>query len=164
MPADTKSPYEARVDPAASGKPDGEGQGPSEAWHAAWSHVAELREYASHYAQAKADAIKVTLRNAGVYAAIGIIGMLVACTITITAAVLLCMGIAHAIGRLMGNQMWAGELVTAVLILGAIAVGVLVVLNKIKTGWRKTTFKQYEHRHEKQRAHFGHDVEEQARR
>src|SRR3954469_19220635 len=62
-------------------------EAPADAFGAAMSHVAELREFASHFVAAKADGIKLTVRKITVFAALGVIALLAGGTMVITATV-----------------------------------------------------------------------------
>src|SRR5687768_17438223 len=84
--------------------------------------IGELKEYAGYLMAAKMDGIKSSIRNVGLYAAIGMVGLIVGGAILATAGVLLVVGIAQALAALF-NRMWLGNLVTAVLILGLLGVG-----------------------------------------
>jgi hypothetical protein len=123
----------------------------------------ELKEYASYYIAAKVDGIKQTVRNIGLYAALGVIGAVVGAAILATAAGLLVVGIAHALGILFGYRFWLGDLVTAVLILGGVGAGAYVMMNKLTGSWRSQTLKKYEQRKQTQRERFRRDVSDRAR-
>src|SRR5947208_14581835 len=111
--------------PHPAGDVDRDGAHPhvAEAWRSVVDKLGELGEYAGHYLAAKSDAFKLTMRNVAVMAALGIIGLIAAGGLVVTAVVLLCVGIAHGIAALLGGRMWAGELITGVLLLGLLAGG-----------------------------------------
>ena len=123
----------------------------------------ELKEYAGYYISAKADGIKQTVRNVGLYAALGVVGAIVGGAIVATAAGLLVVGLAHALGTLFGGRYWLGDLVTGVLILGGVAGGAYFMMNKLTGTWRSQTLKKYEQRKQDQRERYGHDVAGRAR-
>jgi hypothetical protein len=123
----------------------------------------ELKEYASYYLAAKVDGIKQTVRKIGLYAALGVVGAIVGGAILATAAGLLVVGIANGLGILFGYRFWLGDLVTAVLILGAVGVGAYVMMNKLTGSWRSQTLKKYEQRKQTQRERFRRDVTDRAR-
>jgi hypothetical protein len=123
----------------------------------------ELKEYAGYYIAAKVDGIKQTVRNVGLYAALGVLGAVVGGAIVATAAGLLVVGIAHALGALFGGRYWLGDLVTAVLILGGVGAGAYVMMNKLTGTWRSQTLKKYEQRKQTQRERFRRDVSDRAR-
>src|SRR4051794_7065410 len=76
------------------------------------AHLADLREQASLYAEATADRVKLTVRQAAVRAALGCLALLAGAAVVVTAAVLMLNGIAGGIGALIGNRLWAGQLIT----------------------------------------------------
>jgi len=120
--------------------------------------VGELKEYASYYVAAKVDGIKRTVRNIGLYAALGIVGLIAGGAIVATAAGLLIVGVAELLTRLFGDRAWLGDIVTGILVLGAIGVGAWMMMNKLTNTWRSQTVKKYEQRKQSQRERFGHDV------
>jgi hypothetical protein len=123
----------------------------------------ELKEYASYYVAAKIDGIKGTVRNLGLYAALGVVGAIVGTAILATAAGLLVVGFAHMLGALFGGRYWLGDLVTGILILGAVAGGAYYMMNKLTGTWRSQTLKKYEERKQSQRERFSRDVSDRAR-
>jgi hypothetical protein len=123
--------------------------------------IGELKEYAGYLMAAKMDGIKMSIRNVGLYAGIGVVGLLVGGAILATAGVLLVVGIAQALGALF-NRMWLGNLVTAILILGLLGVGVWLMMSKLTKSWRNATWKKYEDRKREQRKNYGHDVHQRA--
>jgi hypothetical protein len=123
----------------------------------------ELKEYAGYYVSAKVDGIKRTVRNIGLYAALGVVGAIVGGAVVATAAGLLVVGLAHALGALFGGRYWLGDLVTGILILGGVAGGAYYMMNKLTGTWRSQTLKKYEQRKQNERERFGHDVSSRAR-
>ena len=88
---------------------------PSQAFHEAMSKLAELKEFVAYYAAVRIDMLKVTVRNVGIYAGLGVIGLLAAGAMVVTAVVLLLRGIAGAFAQLFSGYPWLGDLITAVL-------------------------------------------------
>ena len=74
-------------DAGTSARSNGDGHHPGDAFREAMGKLGELKEFASYYVSAKLDAFKVTGRNLGVYAALGIVGLIVGGTMLSTAAV-----------------------------------------------------------------------------
>jgi hypothetical protein len=126
------------------------------------SAIGELKEYIGYYLGAKMDSTKASIRNVGLYAGLGVVGLLVGGAILATAGVLLVMGIAQGLGVLFGYRMWLGNLVTGLLILGLLGVGVWIMMSKVRNSWRNATWKKYEDRKREQRQKYGHDVHERA--
>jgi hypothetical protein len=125
--------------------------------------VNELKEYASHYLSAKVDGVKRTVRNIALYAALGVVGLIAGGAIVATAAGLLIVGLAEALGVLFGGRFWLGDLVAGILVLGLIGVGAWLMLKKLTGTWRSATILKYERRKQSQRERFGHDAADRAK-
>jgi hypothetical protein len=166
-----QDPTAPDVDPSAGTKPAGgseripsDDQTPPEAFADVRVRIQELSEYAGYLISAKVDAIKLAVRNAGIYAALGVIGLLAAGAFVVTTIVLLCRGIAGGLGKLFGDRLWLGELVTSIVFLALLAGGVWFVMNRMSRLSRERTAKKYASRQQQQRARFGTDVHERAGR
>jgi hypothetical protein len=136
---------------------------PSEAIQDAVTKLAELREFAAYYVAARWDAIKSTLRRAGIFAALGLGGAIGGATVVVVAVVLLLRGIAGAFADLFPAHLWwLGDLITAVIFL-VIPVAAVLIGMRVLTGMFKTlTVKKYETRKRQQREQFGRDVRAEA--
>jgi hypothetical protein len=143
--------------------PTPDDQSPADTLKDISARLAELREYISYYLAAKADGLKISLRNLGVYAALGVVGLMAGGAFVVTLVVLLLRGIAGGLGALFHDRLWAGELVTAVLFLALMAVGVMFAMKKLTGSSRERTVKKYASRQQQQRAQFGTDVEQRAK-
>jgi hypothetical protein len=155
--------------PAAAGTtsgaagPDDDAPNPAvEAFGRIKADLNELKEYASYYVAAKVDGVKRTVRNIGLYAVLGIVALIAGGAIVATAAGLLIVGLAEGLARLFGDRPWLGDLVTGILVLGAIGVAAWMMMNKLTNSWRSQTVKKYEQRKQSQRERFGHDVPQRA--
>jgi hypothetical protein len=144
--------------------PAEEERSPADAFKEVGSHFSELKEYASYYLSAKADGMKASVRNLGLYAALGVVGLLAGGAIVVTSAVLLLTGLAGAIGAIFEpDKPWVGNIAVGLLILGAIGIGTMLFMKKFTAASRERTVKKYESRQQHQRVQFGHDVHERAR-
>lgn len=124
------------------------------------SLIAELKEYAGHFAAAKIDAVKASVRNVVMYAVLGVLGLCVGATIVVTACVLLLLGVANGIGAIFPPRLhFIGPLVVGLIVLGALAGGAMFMLKKFGASSKKQVIDKYEARQAAQRAHFGRDVE-----
>lgn len=136
---------------------------PAEALKHLGARISELGEYISYYLSAKVDGIKVTFRNLGIMAALGVVGLLAAGGFIVTLMVMLLRGIAGAIGAIFNpDRMWAGELITSILFLGLLAAGVIIGMKKLTKGSRERTAKKYAARQQQERSKFGTDVRQRA--
>ena len=143
------------VDPGTPPPPHPSG----EALHRATALIAELREYASYFIATKIDGIKVTVRNVGIYAVLGIVGLIVMSAVVTTSVVLLLVGLAMGIGKIFDpDQYWVGGLAVGLLVLGGLAAGVIFGMRWLTNTSRAALVKKYESRQRQQRTNFGHDV------
>jgi hypothetical protein len=146
---------------AAGGSGNGhdDGHSPAAAFKEAASRFGELKEFASYYVGAKLDGIKITVRNVGIYAALGIVGLIAASAIITTAVVLLLGGLAFAIGAIFEpDRPWVGAIVVGLLVLGGLAGGIIFGMKKLTNTFRKQLVQKYENRQRDQRINFGEDV------
>jgi hypothetical protein len=147
----------------APGRLDGmDDVSPTSAFRHVGQRLGELGEYVSYFISAKTDGIKLTLRNVAMYAALGIVGLLAAGAMVVSAVVLVCWGIALGLSALLGHHLWAGYLVTGVLILALIGGGTWFGLKKFTGSSRERLVKKYAARQHEQRRKFGRDVEQAA--
>ncbi len=137
-------------------------QTPGAAFKDLSTRLDELKEYVSYYLSAKADGIKVTLRNVGIYAALGVVGLIAGGAFIVTLMVFLLRGIAGGLGELFGGRLWLGELVTAIVLLAILGAGTMFILNRLTKASRERTAKKYASRQQQQRARFGTDVNQRA--
>jgi hypothetical protein len=135
---------------------------PTDAFHDAANQFAELKEYFSYYLAAKSDGFKTSVRNLGLYAALGIVGLITLSSIIVTACALLIFGIARGFTWLFHGHRALGYTTTGILVLGVIFGGAFLGMSMLTKSSRKRTVEKYEHWKEQQRAKFGTDVERQA--
>jgi hypothetical protein len=142
-----------------AGGSNGHAHSPAEAFKDVGFRLGELKEFAAYYVAAKADAWKVTFRNLGMYAALGIVGLIAGSAIISTAAVLLLVGLAIAIGKPFNpDQPWVGAIVVGLLVLGGLAGGIIYFMKSMTNTSRKRLVEKYENRQRDQRIQFGEDV------
>lgn len=138
---------------------NGHAHSPAEAFKDVGFRLGELKEFGSYYVAAKADALKVSLRNVGMYAALGVVGLIAGSAIISTAAVLLLVGLAIAIGKPFNpDQPWVGAIVVGLLVLGGLAGGIIYFMKSMTNTSRKRLAEKYENRQRDQRIQFGEDV------
>src|SRR5436190_1352266 len=88
-------------DQSWAGAPQG---APAEAMKDLRKRLGEIGEYASYYLAAKSDAFKLSMKNAAVYAALVVVGLIASVALVVTAVVLMCTGIAGGLGALFGGH------------------------------------------------------------
>jgi hypothetical protein len=137
---------------------------PGEAFKRAAGNFAELKDYLGYFVAAKLDGIKLSFRNLGLYAVLGVLALIAGGAIIVTAAVLLLTGLAGAIGAIFDpDKPWVGQIVVGLLVLGGLAGGTIMFLKKFTKASRERTVKKYESRQRQQRVDYGHDVAERGR-
>ena len=148
-----------RSESAGATGANGSGHHPADALRDVGAKFAELKEFASYYVAAKLDSYKITARNLGIYAALGVIGLIAGSAIITTAAVLLLVGLALAIGKPFDpDQPWVGALVVGLLVLGGLVGGIILFMKKLTNTSRKRVVEKYENRQRDQRIYYGEDV------
>ena len=143
---------------------DGKHPSPANAFHEAVAQLGEFKQYALHFLAARIDSAKLTVRNAVLWMGIGIIGLLGAVAVVVTAVVILCVGMAQAIAALCGGRMWAGNIIVGVVLLGAIVVGIWLGVKRMFGASLTKTVERYERKLRRQRIDLGHDARERTRR
>ena len=146
---------------AQSGNSD-EGYGPPHPLDGVFEQVREIIEYANLYVETRKDMVRSTLRSLIWKAAAGIVAALAGITVIIVAAVYLLSGIAHGLGRLLGNEFWLGELITAITIFLILGIAGWLIIKSMNRKARERTLKKYERRQQQQRQRFGHSATERA--
>ncbi len=145
----------------ANGRGEAQGPSPADALRQAGAAIGELKEYAAYYVATKLDGVKVTVRNLGVYAVLGIVGLIALSAVVTTAVVMLLVGLALAISDLFGDpreKLWIGALIVSLLVLGGLVAGVVYGMRKLTNTSRAALVKKYESRQREQRINYGHDV------
>jgi hypothetical protein len=127
------------------------------------AHLAELREYVAHYWTVQTDAVKATIRKILLWTILGVVAGVVGLAMLATAAALVLIGVADALGVLFGERFWAGKLVAGLVVVLLTLGGVAAWRFRWIRSSRKQTINQYEKRHSRQRARFGRDVAQRAR-
>jgi hypothetical protein len=133
----------------------------TDALRAARQQVQEVMDYASYYLSARMDAAKVSVRNAALYAALGIVGLVAGLALISTAVVLVCLGLAYGVAALVGYP-WVGMLIVGLLILGVIGGGAYFGFAWFTRQQRNRTVSKYEQRQRRQRESYGHDVQQRS--
>ncbi|HEV8291428.1 MAG TPA: phage holin family protein [Tepidisphaeraceae bacterium] len=153
----TKAEREKGPGPPHPGPPHFEG------FQRATQLISEYKEYASYYLATKIDGIKASLRNVGIYAGLGIAGLMAFSALITTAVALFLVGGAMGLAHIFDPpKYWLGALIVGLAVLILIGVGAAIGLSKANAGFRKATVDKYEQRKRWQRGQFGRDVEQAA--
>lgn len=137
-------------------------QAPPEALKDIGTRISEIGEYASYFITAKLDGIKLSLRNLGMMAVLGVVGLIAGAAFIVTLVVMLLRGIAYGLGDLLWDKVWLGELITSVLFLTLMVVGVMMRMKKLTNSSRERTAKKYAARQQHERIKYGTDVHQRA--
>lgn len=137
---------------------------PADAIRDALGKLAELREFAAYYVAAKVDALKVTARQIGIFAGLGVLGGVGAATVVVVSVVLLLRGIAGAFAEIFPAHPWIGDLITAVIFLAIPVIAILIGMRILTRTFKTSTVHKYERRQSEQRQQFGRSVRDQATR
>lgn len=103
-------------------------------------------------ATAKADGLKLSVRNALLSTTLAALGFIAVCGLIISASWLVLRGMAEGLGILFGGRPWLGAMVTGLLALAGLALGAYVMVTRWKTAARNRTIQKHEQRQARQRA------------
>jgi hypothetical protein len=157
----TDNPSGQTDDRPSDGEPRS-GYGPPHPLDGISKQIREVIEYANFYVEARKDMLRATVRSLIWKAVAGIVAGLAGVTVIIVATTYLLSGIAHGLGRLLGDEYWLGELITAVTIFLALVIAGWVAIRSMKRKSRERTIQKYERRQQQQRDRFGHSATERA--
>jgi len=143
MVGDGKIPP-ASADFGTSRKPFGDGSSVGTAFAESARNVAVAWAAAQTYLSAQADRLKLLVRTGVIFAIVGLLTLLFVAAIFVTAAVLLMLGAADAIARLLGGQQWAGDLITGAVVVLATVIGGYVVVARMTRASRLRTMASYQ--------------------
>lgn len=157
--AASTDPGGAAAEEVYAGTPPDPQQSAADAMAELGKRFGELKEYAGYFVAAKLDGVKITVRNIGVYAVLGILALIAGSAVVTTAVVLLLVGLAFAIGAIFEyDKPWFGAIVVGLLVLGGLAAGVIFGMRWLTNTSRKALVQKYENRQRDQRINFGRDV------
>jgi hypothetical protein len=105
-------------------------------------HLAEARRQLNRCLAIEWDLAQLPIRRAGLYAGLAFFGAAIGLTVIIVATVLFLLGVCHGLSQLLGQNDWAGELVTGGGILALTAGGIWAASRySIKTSLQRTIAK-----------------------
>jgi hypothetical protein len=108
------------------------------------AYIQDAKEQATRYAMAQLGRVKAMVRSAILFGLLGIFAAAVAVTVIIVASVFLCMGVAGAIGEVLGGRVWAGELITGAVVIGVIGLSGYLVVRRLIGAARLQTIASFE--------------------
>jgi membrane protein implicated in regulation of membrane protease activity len=126
------------------------------------TQAAELYAYTMHLVTAKTDSIKLSIRQVVVWTVLGILLLIAATSVIVTAIVLLLTGLAGALAVAFESELWLGKVVIGFLLLLIIAVSTLIVVRLQQRKSRHEKVQQYAERQLQQRTTFGRNVADRA--
>ena len=126
------------------------------------TQAAELYAYTVHFVSAKADGIKLSARQVVVWAVLGMLMLITATSVIVTAIVLLLTGLAGALAVVVESELWLGKVIVGFLLLVIIAVGTLIGVRMQQRTSRHKKVQQYAERQLQQRTAFGRNVADRA--
>jgi len=117
-----------------------------------------IRELASYYLTARKDRLRLSVRQALIWGAVGVLGACVLFCVLITAVVLLLVGLSRGLEQAFGESAWLGPTVLGGGLLLLMAGATVAVLGWLSRSYRKKTVEKYERLEAHQRATLGQDV------
>jgi Mg2+/Co2+ transporter CorB len=143
---------------------DVEEQDPSaaDAWHDLLTQMSELQAYALHLANAKVDGLQHGVRQIATWTAVGIVGLIAAAGVLVTAVVLFLKGVAQGLAIAFGDRIWLGNAVTGLGLLVLMAVMLLIGIRRQQRKSYNQRKQAYAERQLQQRVAFGRNVADHA--
>ena len=135
---------------------------PAEALRRLQQQVGELQAYVTHFVSAKIDGLVLSSRQLALWAILGVVGLIAAVGLVVTAIVLILVGAADGFAQLFGGRWWLGALVVGVGTLVILALGIFIGMRTWQSRWRQQKVQQYDERQLQQQATFGHSVADRA--
>lgn len=142
--------------------PDTQEPSPAEALRLLQQQVRALQAYVTHFVSAKIDAWVLSARQVALWAALGVVGLIAAVGLVITAIVLVLVGAAEGFALLLGGRWWLGAIVVGGGTIVLLALGIFIGMRTWHSRWRQQKVHQYDERQRQQQATYGHSVAERA--
>jgi hypothetical protein len=126
-------------------------------------YAAQLREFAAFFARAEVDTVRLAVREARWRFTRRAATVAVAVALVVTAMVYVLNGAAGGLAVVLGGRLWLGSLVTGSAVLLVFGAVVWMGLRSARRAAYQKRVEEYEAIKDRQKARFGHDVEELAR-
>lgn len=150
-----------RFSTADSGEPSraeaGNAETTSDSVKSAMQSLNEARSYFAHFVQAKVDGAKASARLLVLYAFLSVFSIIVALSATVTASVLLVVGVAGGLARLFGgpDKAWLANLVVGAVFIVGVSVAMSLVYPLVIGRLRRRTVRKYDAIQRRQHMDFG---------
>ena len=135
---------------------------PAEALRRLQQQIGELQAYLTHFVSAKIDGLVLSARQLALWVALGVVGLVAAVGLVVTAIVLVLVGAADGFALLFGGRWWLGAIVVGGGTLVLLALGIFIGMRILQNRWLQQKVQQYDERQLQQQATFGHSVTDRA--
>jgi hypothetical protein len=134
----------------------------ADAWQDLMTQMSELQAYALHLANAKVDGLQHVIRQIATWTAVGIVSLIAAAGVLITAVVLFLKGVAQGLAIAFGDRIWLGNAVTGLGLLVLMATMLLIGIRRQQRKSYNQRKQAYAERQLQQRVAFGRNVADHA--
>jgi hypothetical protein len=124
--------------------------------------IAELREYALHYASTRVDHAKQVVRDLAMWTVLGLLALAAVVVGLAVGISTFVSGLADGLTALYGGRAWLGNLSAAVIVLCGIAGGVYLAIKRLRSAFMERMAAKYEKWEAQQQARFGRDAQDVA--
>lgn len=163
IPPETSAASEDDVGDSARSNDATKGVSAGQAFANISAQITELKDYAGYYIAAKLDGIKWSMTRIGVFAALGLVALIIGAGLLVTATVLFLTGLATGLGRAFEPDMiWLGWTIVGGLVLAATAIGAFIGLSALTKGTQKRMAEKYENKRQRQQVEYGTNVRDRA--
>jgi hypothetical protein len=147
---------------ASTGAPNAPEAEAQEALHTLLHQGVELYAYSAHFVHAQLDTLKLSGRQAMLWAAVGSLGAIVAVSALVVGVVLLLTGLAVGVGMAVGGALWLGQVIVGLGLLISFGVAIPIGWSRLQDRSRSQKVQDYAERQRQQRLQFGHSVADRA--
>jgi hypothetical protein len=110
-------------------------------------HVEDLIREARIYVSSQIDMVKAAIRRGVMLMIVGVVALLGAVTLFVTAVVLLCLGVSDAISQVTGRR-WAGEFAVGLFVVGGAALAATIGIKWVERRARRRSERKYDAMHQ----------------
>jgi hypothetical protein len=155
--SDEENPGSAR---AGEQSPAPDEPTPGERFHEAIGAAGEVRRYVEQLIATQIDLLKLSIRQAIIYAIVGVLALLVLLAAIVAAAAMVVVGLSQAIAELAGGHAWVGNLTVGLGFLLIVGIGTWIGIRRVKEASLRATIERYERRAQQQKVETGHNAPE----